>query len=113
MIIAAGYLTLISLGIATTAAIVFHEVPQETGDFGVLIYGGGVSRSRAIIYNFLTALTAFAGATFVVFIYNHIGEIIQVLLPLAAGKFIYALVNEIVGSEKATGQGRIEPCFSH
>ena len=61
MIIASSYLHSHDLGVATTLAVIFHEVPQEIGDFGVLVYGG-LSKKRALAYNFLSALTAIAGA---------------------------------------------------
>ena len=56
--IGASYLISVSTGLATTLAISFHELPQELGDFGVLIYAG-FERRTAILYNFLTSLTAF------------------------------------------------------
>ena len=61
LIIGGSYLVSIPLGIATTIAIIFHEIPQELGDFSVLIYGG-VPKRRALMFNFLTALTAVLGA---------------------------------------------------
>lgn len=100
VIIAASYLTSIPLGIATTTAIAFHEIPQELGDFGVLVYGG-LSRRWAIAINFATALTAFAGATAVVFLIDDVERLLQFLLPVAAGNFIYIagsdLLPELVG----------------
>lgn len=65
IVIAASYLASVPLGLATTAAIATHEIPQEIGDFGVLVYGG-IPPTRAVTYNFLTALTAFVGATAVI-----------------------------------------------
>ena len=58
MAIAASYIISIPVGIATTTAIVFHEIPQEIGNFGILVHGG-FSKTRALFINFLTALTAF------------------------------------------------------
>ncbi|MBI5354886.1 MAG: ZIP family metal transporter, partial [Candidatus Aenigmarchaeota archaeon] len=56
VIIAASYLVSVPLGIATTLAVVFHEIPQELGDFGILLHGG-FGKRKAVLYNFLTALT--------------------------------------------------------
>ena len=64
MIIAAGYLTSIPVGIATTLAVFLHEIPQEIGDFGVLVHGG-YSKGKALFYNFITALTSVVGAVIV------------------------------------------------
>ena len=60
-IIAGAYLASVSLGLATTAAVVLHEIPQEMGDLGVLVHAG-LTPKRALVYNLATALTAVAGA---------------------------------------------------
>ncbi len=88
MIISASFLTSPALGISTVVAIIFHEVPQEMGDFGVLIYGG-FSRSKALFYNFISATTAFLGALIGYLGAEYIGNFKQFLLPFAAGGFIY------------------------
>ena len=62
LIIAASYLVSFPLGLATTIAVIMHEIPQEIGDFGVLIYAG-MTRRKALFMNFLTALTAVVGAS--------------------------------------------------
>ncbi|MBI2076259.1 MAG: ZIP family metal transporter [Candidatus Aenigmarchaeota archaeon] len=87
-VIAASFLHSIPLGVATTIAIAFHEIPQEIGDFGVLIYGG-FSRTRALFFNFLSALTAIIGA-FVGFLFlSHFNNLLPFLLAFTAGNFIY------------------------
>lgn len=95
VIIAASYLVSIPLGVATTVAIAFHEIPQELGDFGILVYGG-LSRRRAVAYNFLTALTAFGGATVVVLLATDVDGLLRVLLPLAAGNFLYIAGSDLL-----------------
>src|SRR3989344_3424132 len=60
IIIGASYLASIPTGIATTIAVILHEIPQEIGDFGVLLQGG-FSKSKALAFNFLTAATAILG----------------------------------------------------
>jgi len=87
MIIASSYLHSHDLGVATTLAVIFHEIPQEIGDFGVLVYGG-LSKRKALTYNFLSALTAIAGAL-VTYNLAFIQSIEQWLIPIAAGGFIY------------------------
>src|SRR4030042_2584768 len=57
MVIGATYMVSIPLGLTTTLAIVLHEIPQEMGDFGILIYGG-LSVKKALVFNFLSAATA-------------------------------------------------------
>ena len=60
-VIAAAYIVDVHVGVIATLAIVLHEIPQELGDFGVLIYGG-IKPRRALFLNFVTALLAVAGA---------------------------------------------------
>lgn len=95
IIIAASYLASIPLGLATTAAIATHEIPQEIGDFGVLVYGG-MPHGRAVAYNFFTALAAFAGATAVLVLAEYSGAFTQYLLPVAAGNFVYIAASDLL-----------------
>jgi zinc and cadmium transporter len=88
MIIAIAYLTSIPLGIAATIAILAHEVPQEISDFAVLVYGG-FKKTKALLFNFLSALTAFLGAGLAFLFSENIEGFQVMLLALAAGGFIY------------------------
>jgi zinc and cadmium transporter len=88
IIIATSYLVDIPLGIVTTLAVIFHEIPQEIGDFGVLIYGG-FTRGQALFYNFLSALTAVLGAVLAYYFATTIEHFTEWLVPFAAGGFIY------------------------
>jgi zinc and cadmium transporter len=88
VIIATSYLVSIPLGIVTTLAVVFHEIPQEIGDFGILIYGG-FSRMQALTYNFFSALTAVAGAVIAYYFAATVEHFTEWLVPFAAGGFIY------------------------
>ncbi|MBU2640030.1 MAG: ZIP family metal transporter [Nanoarchaeota archaeon] len=103
LIIAASFLSSIPLGITTTLAVALHEIPQELGDFGVLIHGG-FSKTKALFLNFLTAITAILGGVLGYFLHNLTQQTIQFLLPLAAGGFIYIstvdLIPEIKKEEK-------------
>jgi zinc and cadmium transporter len=88
LVIAGSFLVSIPLGIATTIAVVFHEIPQEISDFGVLLHAGFSSRS-ALFFNFLSALTAFVGAVLVIGLNNSIAGLETLLLGFTAGGFIY------------------------
>ncbi|MFB6294869.1 MAG: ZIP family metal transporter, partial [Candidatus Nanohaloarchaea archaeon] len=94
LVIAAAYLTSIGLGVATTVAVLLHEIPQEIGDFGVLVHGG-FSVRRALFYNFLSAVTAVIGAATVVLLADGMG-LRQVLVPFAAGGFIYIAGSDLI-----------------
>lgn len=94
MIIAVSFMSSTSLGLVTTIAVITHEIPQELGDFGALVYGG-FSKKRALFYNFLSALTAFAGALFVYF-FSQVLNSTTFLLPFAAGGFIYIATTDLI-----------------
>jgi zinc and cadmium transporter len=95
LIIGGSYLTNTTLGITTTLSIVFHEIPQEIGDFGVLIYGG-FSKSRAFFYNLLTALTAIFGSIVALSLSFLIKDFSTFLVPFAAGTFIYIAGSDLI-----------------
>ncbi|MFB0501545.1 MAG: ZIP family metal transporter [Candidatus Bathyarchaeia archaeon] len=95
LIISGSYLASIPLGVATTLAVVFHEIPQEIGDFGVLIYGG-FDKSRAVFFNFSTALTAILGAILALSLGFLIRDFITFLIPFAAGNFIYIAGSDLI-----------------
>ena len=88
LIIAASFSVSINIGIITTTAIILHEIPQEIGDFGVLIYAG-FSKSKALLFNFLSAIIAILGVLVGYFFTNHFNNFTNVLLPFTAGGFIY------------------------
>jgi zinc and cadmium transporter len=93
-IIAASFLISVPIGIATTVAVIFHEIPHEIGNFGSLIYGG-FSRKKAILYNFFSALFAFLGALTVLAI-NSQTDTAQFLIPFAAGGFVYVAGTDLI-----------------
>jgi zinc and cadmium transporter len=95
IIIGGAYLTSTSLGVATTIAVCLHEIPQEIGDFGVLVYAG-MTRRRALLLNLLSALTAILGAVIALTLSAHVDNLVALLLPFAAGNFIYIAGSDLV-----------------
>lgn len=86
LIIAASYIVSIPIGVATTIAVIFHEIPQEISDFGVLLHGG-LSKKRALILNFLSAVVSIVGAVVGLLIFSE--ALLLPVLAFAAGGFIY------------------------
>ena len=95
IIIGASFLISIPVGIATTIAVVLHEIPQEIGDFAVLLHSG-YSKSKALLFNFLSALTSVLGVVAVVLFGNFAKNSIIWFLPIAAGGFIYIAVADLI-----------------
>jgi zinc and cadmium transporter len=95
IIIGGAYLTSMSLGVATTIAVCLHEIPQEIGDFGVLIYAG-MTRRKALLLNLASALTAVLGAVIALTLSAYVENIVALLLPFAAGNFIYIAGSDLV-----------------
>jgi zinc and cadmium transporter len=95
LIMAASYVVSLPLGITTTIAIATHEIPQEIGDFAVLVYGG-FSKKKAILLNFVVALTAVIGGIVGFFISSMVENIVIYILPFAAGGFIYIAATDLV-----------------
>ncbi len=95
IIIAASYIVSIPAGIATTIAVALHEIPQEIGDFGILIHGG-FSQAKALLVNLATALTAVLGALLTLMASNAIKNIESFVLPIAVGGFIYIAGSDLI-----------------
>ncbi len=95
IVIAASFLAGFSVGLATTVAVIFHELPQEMGDYGILIYGGFKRRS-ALLLNFVVALTVVLGGISVAFFIETVAELSGFLIALAAGGFIYLAASELI-----------------
>ena len=95
LIIGAAYLASTPMGIATTIAVGFHELPQEIGDFAILVQGG-LSKRKALLFNFLTALTSIVGAGIALVFGSHVFMFIDALLPLTAGGFIYIAGSDLI-----------------
>ncbi|MCZ6767985.1 MAG: ZIP family metal transporter [Acidobacteria bacterium] len=95
VVIVSAYALDISVGVATTIAILFHEIPQEMGDFGVLVHGG-LSRKKALFFNFVTALTALIGALLTMVLINFSQQLTVFLIPFSAGTFIYIAGSDLI-----------------
>ncbi len=95
MIIAATFLISAPLGIITTIAVIVHEVPQEFGDFGILVFSG-FSKAKAMLFNFASALLAVAGALVAFFTAELTGDFSIYLIPFAAGGFIYMAAADLL-----------------
>ena len=99
MIIAATYIIAFesgnyAIGFTTTLAVIFHEIPQEIGDFVVSIYGG-LSKKKALTYNFVSAITAVVGAV-ATYHLAYLQSIETLLVPFAAGVFIYIAATDLM-----------------
>lgn len=95
LIIASTFLVSLRLGMISTLAVALHEIPQEIGDFGVLIYAG-FEKKKALMANFLVALTAILGGIIGYFLSFKIENFVAYLLPFAAGGFIYIAASDLM-----------------
>lgn len=95
VIIAASFLVSIPLGIATTLAVILHEIPQEVGDFSVLLHAG-YTKLQALWLNFVSALMALLGAVLFFALGEWVETAIMYVIPMAAGGFIYIAVADLI-----------------
>lgn len=95
LVIAAAFLVSIKLGVITTLAIALHEIPQELGDFGLLVYGG-FGKGKALTMNFIFSLTALIGALLGYFLGAFVQTLPIFLLPFTAGGFIYIAASDLI-----------------
>lgn len=96
LIIAGSYFVSVPIGLATTIAVALHEIPQEIGDFGVLIHSG-LNRSRVLILNFMSALMAVLGALVVIFFTTAATvSLHEFLIPFTVGGFIYIASADLI-----------------
>lgn len=110
IVIAATFMVSIPLGIATTFAVMAHEIPQEIGDFGLLLHKG-LSKAKVIWVNVVSAMASFAGALITYFLGETVATILPVFLALTAGFFIYIATSDLIPEihyEKRRGFAIIE-----
>jgi len=95
VIIASSFMVSVPVGIATTIAVILHEIPQEIGDFGVLIYAGFKTKT-ALIFNFLSALLAVVGAALAILLAGQIEGVEVIMLAIAGGGFVYIAGSDLI-----------------
>ena len=95
LIVAGSFVASLPMGVACTLAVALHEIPQEIGDYGVLVYGG-FKKVRALFLNFASAIAIIFGGISGFFLSERIGEQIVFLLPFAAGTFIYVAASDLI-----------------
>ena len=95
LIIGASFLVSIPAGLATSLAILFHEIPQEIGDYAVLIHSG-YSKKKALLLNFLSALSAILGTIIALIVGGVAHDLQVVLVPIAMGMFIYIAGSDLI-----------------
>lgn len=95
LVIASVFMVDFKLGIITTLAIALHEVPQEIGDFGVLIHAG-FNKVKALVLNYIVATTVILGGVVGYFASFYIEDVMPYLLPIAAGGFIYIASSDLM-----------------
>jgi zinc and cadmium transporter len=94
LVLATAFVTDFKLGVATAIAIAVHEIPQELSDFGVLIHAG-FAKKKALMLNFLVAMSVVVGAV-VGYLIGDTEKFIAVLIPFAAGGFIYIATSDLI-----------------
>ncbi|NOS68111.1 MAG: ZIP family metal transporter [Candidatus Peribacteraceae bacterium] len=95
LLIATSFLVDVPTGIATTIAVILHEIPQEIGDYAILLHSG-YTRGRALFLNFVTALTSVVGAAIVLVLQSSLPNLEKYLLPLVAGNFLYIAIADLL-----------------
>jgi zinc and cadmium transporter len=97
VLIAAAFLTDVQLGIVTSLAVAAHEIPQEVGDFAILL-DSGYSRAKALFYNILASFTTVLGGVLAYFSLEDLHDSLPYFLALAASSFIYIAVADLIPS---------------
>jgi zinc and cadmium transporter len=94
-VIAAAVMTSVPLGISTAIAVAAHEIPQEVGDFAILLHFG-YSRGRALLLNVLSALASAVGALVAIFALDLVPRVTPYFLVLAASSFLYVAMADLI-----------------
>ncbi|HUZ46454.1 MAG TPA: ZIP family metal transporter [Terriglobia bacterium] len=95
IVIAASFLSAPALGVSSALAVVAHEIPQEVGDFAILLHSG-YSKGRALAYNLLSSATTPAGAVIAFFALSDIGPLVPYVLAISAASFLYIAMSDLV-----------------
>ncbi len=95
MIIAASFVNSVTVGVATTIAVIFHELPQEMGDYGILVYAG-VERRRALMLNFAAATSVILGGVFGSLFLEAMENLEGYMVAFSAGAFLFLSASELI-----------------
>ncbi len=95
VLIAGSFLVDIRLGFATTIAVALHELPQEIGDYALLLYSG-FTRRKALLLNFLSGITAVLGGVLTLVTAGAVDHAVEIILPLAAGNLLYIAGSDLI-----------------
>lgn len=95
VLIGAAFLTDIHLGIVTSLAVAAHEIPQEVGDFAILLHSG-LSRTRALLFNLISSLATVVGGLLAYYSLAGAEEVVPYVLAVAASSFIYIAVADLI-----------------
>lgn len=109
ILIAAAFLTDVKLGVLTSLAVAAHEIPQEVGDFAILLQSG-YGRRKALLYNLLSSLSTLVGGVLAYYSLEHVHAALPYFLALAAASFIYVAVADLIPNlhQRTTGRAAIE-----
>ncbi len=102
LVIASVFLVDFKLGVITALAVALHEIPQEIGDFGVLVHAG-FNKTKALALNYMVASTIILGGAVGYFATLYIENVVTYLLPIAAGGFIYIAVSDLIPEIRKEG----------
>jgi zinc and cadmium transporter len=94
-VIAAAVMTSVPLGVSTAIAVAAHEIPQEVGDFAILLHAG-YSRRRALMVNVISALAGAAGAMVALIAFDLVPRVLPYCLALAAASFLYVAMADLI-----------------
>lgn len=105
VLIGAAFLTDIHLGVVTSLAVAAHEIPQEVGDFAILLHSG-FNRNRAFLYNVLSSLTTVVGGLLAWLALQQMQNVLPYVLAVAASSFIYIAVADLIPTLHQRVEGR-------
>ncbi|MBI2212062.1 MAG: ZIP family metal transporter [Acidobacteria bacterium] len=111
VVIAGTFLVSIPLGVATTIAVSMHEIPQEIGDFGLLLHRG-LDRRRVVIYNVLSAFATVVAAVVTYLVGTRVLQLLPIFLAVTAGFFIYIAASDLIPElhrRRQGASGRLDP----
>jgi len=111
LVIAATFLADIRLGVITTVMVIIHELPQELGLYGSLIYAGH-KKNNALLYSFLAQSTVIIGGILGYILSNQVEKLSGFLISFAAGGFIYIAASDLVPEVHKSYKGDLKKSFS-